>query len=454
MASTGMKRAAVKTDITIETVTDAFSYIESFTNLERRPISPVDRNYRLDRMSYLLAAFQNPHEKIRCLHIAGTKAKGSTAAMLASVLEAAGYKTGLYASPHVSSYLERIQVSLAPPEGQLVVDLTNEVRRRVGGLESELPGGFAPTTFELLTLLGFLVFRASGCEIGVIEVGIGGRLDATNVITPVASLITPLDLEHTHLLGDTVEKIAREKGGIIKPGVPVFCSRQLPEAKLILSEIGRHRNAPVYFLDEELEDLTAETSLKGTRFSVKLKGETHVSFRLRLRGLFQAENAALTYLTLRKLFPHLDRQAFYSGFDRVFLPGRMEILDGEPPLILDGAHTPLSIEKMMESFKILFKKKGILIFGSVAGKTPDRMARILAPHFEQIIISTPGTFKKSDPDEVYRFFKSLHGRTHLEKDPAQALEKAREQSLGELPILVTGSFYMVSEIRKLAMPDV
>ncbi len=216
---------------------DAFAYIESFTNFERRRLTPLDREYRLDRMFSLLEHFGRPHEAFACFHVAGTKGKGSTAAFLAGALRAAGHRTGLYLSPHVSSYNERITIDGDAVAPALLTEVASRIAAELdaGALE-DLRGGFGPTTFELLTLLAFLCFRESGCREAVIEVGIGGRLDATNVVTPTASVITPLDLEHTQLLGDTLASIAREKAGIIKPGRPAFVGHQLPEAREVFAD--------------------------------------------------------------------------------------------------------------------------------------------------------------------------------------------------------------------------
>ena len=433
----------------ITTSEQAFQFIESFTNLERGTTSQEMHNYRLRRMTALLRHFGDPQNAIEIIHIAGTKGKGSTAVLVAAVLESAGYKTGVYASPHVSSYLERFTVALEQLSEQVVVNVVNRIRSEVDRLGDNLAGSYPPTTFELLTLLAFLVFRDSGCRYGVIEVGIGGRQDATNIVSPIASLITPLDLEHTQLLGDTLEKIAAEKGGIIKPGRPVFCSHQKQAVKKVLRNIAAHQGSPILFLDEETEQMNVRLSPEGTDFSLKLKGKKYIELHLTLLGEFQAENAALALLALSRLDLGLEPENYRRGFGRATLPGRMELVSRRPPVMLDGAHTPLSVKKLMSSYGRLYEQKGILIFGSVLGKNPLQMAKILAPYFTAIVISTPGTFKSSDPKEVFEIFKTLHSGTVLYPDPGLAFEHALQLSRGSLPVLVTGSFYMISEIRAL-----
>ncbi len=426
----------------------AFGYFESFTNLEKVKLTNRQRSFRLDRMEELLSHFDNPHRRFKSFHIAGTKGKGSTAVMLASILQSNGLKTGLYTSPHVSSYLERINVSLSPPEEPLIVELANKIKDTIEALASALPGDFPPTTFELLTLLAFMIFRETKCEYAVLETGIGGRLDATNVVIPEASLLTPLDLEHTELLGETIEQIAIEKAGIIKPGIPAFCGYQTESVKKIFREICQERKAPLYFLEDEASLLEVELRSDGTRLTMQIKGEDPVDISLAMRGIFQAENAALVYLTVSKMLPSLPFSALHEGFERAILPGRMEVVNTEPMVMLDGAHTPLAIRRLLESYTKMYPRKGVLIFGSVSGKDHRHMAELLAPHFSSIIISKPGRFKPNDPQEVFDIFRSFEPKIYLIEDPAKALRKALELSKNSLPILVTGSFYMICEIRQ------
>jgi dihydrofolate synthase/folylpolyglutamate synthase len=427
---------------------EVFAWAESFTNLERN-LPPLDkRAWRLDRMQRMLDAAGSPSAAFRSFHVAGSKGKGSTAAFMAGALTASGRRTGLYTSPHVSSPLERISVDGRPPAPGLFTGVGDRARTLVDELAGSLPGGFAPTTFELLTLLAFLAFREAGCDHAVIEVGIGGRLDATNVITPEASVVTPLDLEHTDILGDTIEEIAAEKAGIIKPGVPAFVAGRPPESKDVFRRAAALRGAPLAFLDEEAEILSVEPALGCTTFTLRFRGAEPVSFTLSMPGAFQVENAALAYLCLRRTRGGIAEAQFRAGFAAARLPGRMEIVPGSPPVVLDGAHTPLAVRRLLEAFRALYPGGGVLLFGSVSGKRPREMAEVLAPAFDRIVISRPNAFKPSDPEEVWALFRQLHRNVELVEDPVRALARARELAGGR-PILVTGSFYMVSEIRAL-----
>jgi dihydrofolate synthase/folylpolyglutamate synthase len=429
---------------------DVFSWVESFTNLEKGNLPFDKRTYRLDRMRALLSLFDDPDAGLSLVHVAGTKGKGSTAALIASVLRASGRRTGVYMSPHVNDPFERITLAGEPPRPELLVRLGREAKAAVDGLPAEgMPGHFAPTTFELYTLLAFLYFREAGCGHAVIEVGIGGRLDATNVILPRACVVTPLDLEHTDVLGDTLEKIAEEKAGIIKPGVPAFVGPQPPSTREVFVSAARERGSPLTFLDEELQGLSANVDAEGTAFTLQLRGDQPQQFRLSMLGEFQAENAALAYLTLRRTMPEIPVSCFREGFLRTRLPGRMEIRAGSPPIVLDGAHTPLAVTRLLASFRAVFPGEAILLFGSVSGKKPREMAAILAPAFSRVIVSTPGTFKESNPESVAEIFRGFNPATWLERDPARALKRAREESGGTRPVLVTGSFYMIGEIGRL-----
>lgn len=444
----------------IGTVDEGFSYLESFTNLERikRP-----REYRLDRMRFLLARFGNPELgtselKPRYIHIAGSKGKGSTATLIASVLDGAGIRTGLYLSPHVTSYRERISLAGRVLPDELYLRLICSIRDEIGRIAVENPDpDVLPTTFELLTLLGFLAFRELRCEWVVLEVGIGGRLDATNVIQPAACVITPIELEHTDWLGTTIPQIAREKAGIVKEGAPVFCGPQSEEAATVIAATTSDRSGKLHVLADHLRVLDAQPSLRGMGLRLEYTDGFSLATRMRLIGSMQAENAALAGLVVHTLFPAFTRESIEKGLARAFLPGRMEMVPGRPPVLLDGAHTPSSTMRLRDTCRELFgDRTRVLIFGSVEGKNHPIMAEILAPHFDWIVVTTPGFFKASNPKQVSEAFAAISDGVELHPDPAAALRRAVELSgtpaeNSDIPIVVTGSFYLVAEIRKLLL---
>ena len=317
-----------------------------------------------------------------------------------------------------------------------------------------LPGQDRPTTFELLTLLAYLIFVDQHLEWAVIETGLGGRLDATNVLNPVATVHTPVELEHTDVLGNTIEEIAFEKAGIIKPGTPVFCGYQKPEAKAVFALRAAAAGARFIELAKEIPEIRIVRASESFAGLLKLKNGDVVEIQPGMTGSFQVENAALAFLVADSLISKAGygketrRQIIGEAISKARLPGRMELLQNAPPLLIDAAHTPSSTTRLMEAYGELFPQKGILLFGSVIGKNPAAMAAILAPHFRDVLISTPGTFKPSDPASVEQAFARVHDSVELILDPQKALQRALELAGGTLPILVTGSFYMISEVRR------
>ncbi len=436
-------------------VRDAFAFLESFTNFEKRAFSL--RNFRLDRMDHLLGLFGSPHRGMRYFHVAGSKGKGSTAAFIASVLRRHGLRTGLYTSPHLVSYKERITLAGEEIEDRVFLRNIERIRDLLERFDpAGFPGGEHPTTFELLTCLGFLVFQELGCPWAVLETGLGGRLDATNVVTPQASVLTPIELEHTEFLGDTIPAIAREKAGIIKPGVPVFSSAQPPEALDVFRRRAAETGSPFHYLPREAEIRHCRTGRDGTRFRISWKtpgsdpaapppeGDSFPVF-LRLLGEVQAENAALAAAAVRSVFPDLSPPVLARGLEEAFIPGRFQRLEEEPPIYVDGSHTPMSARRLLDSFLQLHPDPDTLILGIVAGKRYQEIAQILCPRFRSVLVTTPGTFKSSEPERLLTACLRHNPRSRLVPDAGKALETARRECRGGA-ILITGSFYLAGEI--------
>jgi len=428
---------------------EVFRYIESFTNLEKSGSLFTARSYRLERMQLLLERFAHPQLAYRTIHIAGTKGKGSTATLLARGLQAAGVRTGLYTSPHVMSYVERMEVLGEESNIPGILALGEQIRRAVEELPEETIEAMGPpNTFELLTLLAFCTFRECGCQYVVVETGIGGRLDATNLVDPELCLITPIELEHTDVLGDTLAAIAREKAGIFKAGKPVFSAPQVGEVKEELKLAARRVGAPIVFLDEQLSSFRARYTITGTELEFALAGGEQISYSLALIGTVQAENAALVHLAAQHSLPWL-LPALKQGFAAARLPARMEVLRRDPVVVIDGAHTPRSVRIVLDTFTRLFGPDGVLLFAAAAGKKFPEMAEILAPAFREIVVTTPGTFRESNAREVRRAFVRLNPNTLLIPDTAGALARARVLAGTGRPLLVTGSFYLAGLVREI-----
>ncbi len=455
----------------VETVFERF---ESRTNLERT--APQLRLYRLERMETLLTRLDDVHRALPIVHLAGSKGKGSTAAYVASLLAAAGYRVGLYTSPHVRDYRERFTV-IAP--GTAVGDaerdaafldtdghLVEQGRRVWSIVEAMIAEGAEeddlPTTFELLTALAFCYFPAAGCDWIVLETGMGGRLDATNVCAPALTMITRIELEHTEYLGDTVEKIAAEKAGIIKEGVPLLLAPQAPGPDGVFDDVAASRSvsvtrvtelsgAPTHRVDAGAfrgETVTLPPWVDGGHATLAMLGRVH-----RINAAMALE--ALHNLVQRDVVAAPSAESIRRALEYTRLPGRGEVLD---ELILDGAHTPESATNLASSLRQALPdgRKIPVIIGIVAGKNVEGIARAFSSVASCFIVSRPGHFKPGDPAEVTRRIAACGFDVELEEEPRSALEKARtardSEGNRELPILVSGSFYMVAEIRRLVLP--
>ena len=424
-------------------IDDAFSWIESFTNLEKNT-KDLKRQYRPDRMIILLNHFGNPQKDFKIIHIAGSKGKGSTSVLLASALVQKGFKTGLYTSPHVLHYKERIQIDRSILRDDQYTETISYIREH---LDIEMPGQTEPTTFELLTLLAYLIFQKQECQWCVLETGLGGRLDATNTVNPNAVVLTPIEIEHTQWLGNDILSIAREKGGIIKECVPVFSSLQKEEVKVLFQQLSLQKNAIFHYLPDEVKGIESTVTLDGTSYIIEKYNKKPVEGRLSLIGHIQAWNAALALEVLCHLYPEEDKQVWLQGFEKAMLSAHMEILSTNPLVVCDGSHTPRSIKMAMDTFNDLtsaYEKKNLL-FACQDDKEVSDIAALLQDSFNSIVITTPGFFKASHPELVYGVFSSMNDSCTLEKDPISALQLLLSEKGA---ILILGSFFLAGEIKQ------
>ena len=405
----------------------------------------------------------NPERCAPVIHIAGSKGKGSLAAMTASILEADGKKAARYMSPHVSNFRERICLGNSFFDEDVYCAAGDELRNLAENLvpaanislfDPAYEEGEALTFFELLTMLFFLCARKKNCDIMVVETGMGGRLDCTNIVEPLFSVITLIELEHTGILGKSIAAIANEKAGIIKQGKPLFLAQQKEEAYNVFKERAAEKNSPLYYFPEIASVENLRTHKNGTDFSLKLKLPSAATQDLQelsipIPGIPQAENAALAAAALKIIFPDLKSDIVKCGLKNVKLPARFEkITTNTGVIIIDGAHTTESIRLCAETFSGLYGSKGILLFGCAADKNAAAMAESLLPCFSQIIITAPGNFKISDPEKTYRAFACE--KTILISDTSKAIQTALQLSKEKKePLLVTGSFYLADEARRI-----
>lgn len=433
-----------------------FARFESLINLERD--TTRIRLYRLDRMEHFLARLGHPERITPALHIAGSKGKGSTAAYLASMLAASGLRVGLYTSPHVTGYRERFTIvrpgeTVGGPRRRATEEADADLLARAGEpiwamVEQMRAEGVGvdelPTTFELLTALAFRSFADARCDWMVLETGLGGRLDATNVCLPELCILTRIELEHTEFLGDTIEKIAGEKAGIIKPGVPVFMTPQPADARAVFTRVAGERGAPLV----EVEPLAATSDGRGMVMPASCGAAAVVP---RMMGYAQRTNVAAALAAWRQLRENgriaaTEPAALVRAVAETSLPGRGERIGD---VILDGAHTPESVAQVTASLAPE-NRPGAIIFGAVAGKDTAGMARALRVLDVPAVVSRPGTFKPGDPPAVARAVAAAGLEVTLEEEPQAALARARGIARGA-PVLVVGSFYMVAEIRRLVV---
>jgi dihydrofolate synthase/folylpolyglutamate synthase len=437
---------------------DVFVWIGRFINMGR---GQSYKSFRLDRMRVLCNLARNPERAAPVIHVAGSKGKGSVTGMIAAILNAAGRKTARYGSPDVMEKRERITWGNNFFDEAVYVEAGRELAaveeklHRLGGAEGRLfdpsrEEGEDVTFFELMTLYFFLCARYARCEAMAVETGMGGRLDATNIVSPLVTAITLIELEHTEYLGTTLEAVALEKAGIIKPEVPLVLAAQEEEALAVFHREALAKDAPLRYFPDLARIRDIGISREGTRFGLRLpeaeEGELRLS--IRIPGAAQAHNAGLAVLAAREAYPRIGAEDIRRGLEDFTLPARFEQILGNPELVIDGAHTAKSVEQCRDTFLSLYGDGGILIFGCAAGKNAEAMAEILAPHFSRVIITSPGTFKKSNLEELYRIFsEKIWGGTELLLIPgtAEAVERALE---GKRAILGTGSFYLAAEIRK------
>lgn len=395
-------------------------------------------DFKLERIELALAELGDPHRRYPVVHIAGTNGKGSVAAMVDAALRAAGRRTGLYTSPHLVRFSERIRVAAQeiPPED--VVRLARDVHR------SSTIRGIELTFFEFTTVLAFLYFATQQIEIAVVEVGLGGRLDATNVVHPEVSVITTIGLDHQEFLGDTVESIAAEKAGIIKEGCSVVVGNVEPEAAQVIARIAAQRGAKVSWLGR---DFLWQGDERCWVYS-DAAGELEIQ-RLGLAGLHQCDNAAVAARALRALSREIrpSDEAVRRGLQEVVWPGRFEVYPGSPTLVLDGAHNVQGITVLVQELQRWFGGRRVhLVFSVMADKDWRAMIRLLAPLCASVTLTRARPRRAASLGDMV----SLWGATvpvHIVEQPVSALHWALENAGPQDLVVVTGSLFLVGEVQ-------
>jgi dihydrofolate synthase/folylpolyglutamate synthase len=384
--------------------------------------------FGLDRITRLLEALGGPHREGRFIHVAGTNGKGSTCAMIEAGLRASGVRTGLYTSPHLIEPTERIQIAGQPITQDQFAEAFTEVHELA---ERMLPAGeidLHPTYFETVTAMAFLLFARQRVDTVVLEVGMGGRLDATNVVTPALSVITPVDFDHQFFLGDTIEKIAAEKAGILKPGVPAIFAEQRGEAETVLRA---HAKGP-YTLARDWAITDLSINARGSKF--RMRGQDVVC---PLAGQHQVENARTAAIALRQL------GVSATGIAETRWPGRLEQLSREPEIILDGAHNPAGARALADYIRGFYSGRRIwMVYGVMRDKAAGEMAALLFPLADRVIVTAPDNSRAMPPQEIPAPGAII---THTVGQAMAVIEDAAADDV----IFITGSLFVVGEARNI-----
>lgn len=424
---------------------DAMRYITEVGNF--------GSSYGLERTFRLLELLGNPQNKIKLIHIAGTNGKGSTTAMISKILMGNGYKVGMYTSPFLEEFEERIQINSVNIPKEKLATLMDELKVAVDKVIKE--GYNHPTEFEIITCLMFLYFCKEEVDFAVIEVGLGGRLDSTNVITPILSIITSISYDHTNLLGNTLTEIAGEKSGIIKEGVPVVIFPQEEEALKVIKSKCKKLNAPLYIVDEIYSELIEILQEEKPYQKVKIKGlNNEYNIKLPLLGDHQILNLALAIKGIEILEKNkkikISKEILEKSLEDVSWNGRLEVMKKSPLVVIDGAHNIQGITKLKDNIEKYFKYKNIyLILGILADKDVEEMIKVITPMAKEVYAVTPNSIRaelaEDLKNEVLRYNENCIAFEKYEYALDKALEIAEDDDI----IVVSGSLYMVGGMRTI-----
>jgi dihydrofolate synthase/folylpolyglutamate synthase len=420
-------------------------YIYGFTDYEKKGLAAyAPEFYDLNRVRQLLALLGNPHRRFRAVHIAGTKGKGSTAAMIESMLRAAGQCTGLYTSPHLHSFRERIQTN-----GELIPEA--EVVRLVQGMRPLLEQVADVTTFEVMTGLAFVWFAQQGVEWAVLEVGLGGRLDATNVVMPDVAVITSISRDHTGILGETHAEIAAEKAGIIKPHVPVVSSPQSDESLAVIEATCLRQGAHLTLVGRDWIWETSQASLDGQAFVVHRDGNLVGDFWIPLLGEYQLANAVTALAAVSVLVQQgvtVPLTAMRDGLRSVSWPGRLEILGHAPFVVADSAHNGSSARKLMTALQTFFDfRRLVVVLGASSDHVTPALLEALLSGADRAIATRTRHPRAATPSWIQAQAAELGFDLEVCPNVPQALELALEGAGPDDLVCCTGSVFVAAEAR-------
>lgn len=428
-------------------------FLHSLTDFERlRIVRYNQQNFDLDRMRLLLKRLGNPHQAFKSIHVAGTKGKGSTCAMTAAMLEASGYKVGLYTSPHMVDIRERIVVNgqmISREDFGRLVRLVEPIARRIKPM---------PTFFDVLTVVAFKYFAEKQVDFAVVETGLGGRLDATNVLTPEVCAITSISKDHMAQLGNTLEKIAEEKAGIFKPGVPAVTIIQEPGVEAVFKRVAEQVGCPLDIAGKTIEFSYRFESTRPlgphNRICLTTPQSRYEHLAVPLMGEHQALNCGLALSIIDRLKTRgvsIDDQKIIEGLARTQMPGRMELVNQNPRVIVDGAHNAASVDAALRAIgQHVPYDSLIVIFGCCGDKDVSGMLEKISNGADKVIFTRVDNIRSSDPEELASRYTELYGKmAQVAQNLREAIEIARRAVTKEDLICVIGSFYLVGEAKKM-----
>jgi len=427
---------------TASTYEEAIGYLFS--------LEKIGIKFGLDNIHSLLQELGNPQQTYPSIHIAGTNGKGSTSQFITSILIASGYRVGTYTSPHLIDFSERIQINATPISKKLIAEGISLIRHCIStGKITEQQKQFLPTYFEVSTALAFWCFAQSGIDIAVVETGMGGRLDATNVLDPLISVITNIALEHQDYLGDTLQEIAAEKAGIIKHGRPLVLGEKDPNLIQYFQHICQQKQAEFYPVTGKPEIVNENED--GVCFHIRGEDKDYTDLKIKLLGDFQVENAYLAvrvWEVLNRLGWKIPIENMLTGLQSARWPGRMHLLQKNPLVVADGAHNPQGTALLMKNIRRYFDfNRLFLIFGCMRDKDILDIINNLLPYAEQIILTRTKNDRAEQPEKILHLIDPCYkAKATVIQDAQQAVGKGLAEAEAEDLILITGSLYVVGDI--------
>lgn len=436
---------------------EMLAYLNQHTDYEKQQGGRTRDTFDLERMTEVLNRLARPDLSYASAHIAGTKGKGSTSRYLAALLQSQGLKVGLFTSPHLERLTQRIEIN-----GQEISEarMVQAFQPIVDTLAAEKAGDPDMTFFELLTLTAMVAFQQAEVDVAVFEVGLGGRLDSTNVIQPLVSVITEIGIDHTRQLGDTIEEIAREKAGIIKPGIPVICGTNDPVARRVISYTARDMEAPLLEFGKDYAIRWLNRKGRDIVFTADILGHRYEDVVIHNPARHMAENAAHALCALEviagtpDLFPEgvPQRERLLDALTRTDQPGRFEVFEGRPLLVIDSSHNEISLKSAVQTARTVSPGKVVLVCGMAADKDLESCTKVLAEAADAAVFTPYYSVRNAKPEDLLRLYEKFGGKLgSVEEHPEAALEEALVQAGEDGLVLVTGSTYLAGLLRPSAV---